>query len=112
MRKPGSNTLDTEYTYKRNALAWTNMACRIRSGRARNPQPGAPGLVFETWETSNLNQPVSPSRKCSVPHPFDFFLSIGWATTTLDQPFPANSPPQPAPTGCRMEGARYPCSAR
>ena len=43
--------------------------------------PGAPGLDFETWDTTNADPSFSAQHKGRVPHPCDVFWSQVWDTT-------------------------------
>jgi hypothetical protein len=52
---------------------------------------GAPGLDFQTWDSTNAHLLLLSIHKCSVPHPFAFFLAKGWEPSVLNIP-PVNSP--------------------
>jgi len=48
---------------------------------------GAPGLDFQTWDSTNQVVSLLTLHQCSVPHPFAFFLAKGWETTPLNWEF-------------------------
>jgi hypothetical protein len=47
---------------------------------------GAPGLDFQTWDTSALNPVLRIGNGHSVPHSFAGFLANEWDTSTLPSP--------------------------
>ena len=68
----------------------------LKRNPARSDMTGAPGLAFETWETTNQD---------SVPHPCAFFLAQGRETSNLNEP--CSSAATHDPSGLKFSSLRW-----